>query len=324
MTTTAPDADPSGRHVPPVITLNDHVVVPVLMRPITLTATVTDDGLGDAPLRFSWRRRSGPADVLPLPPDAAATQVTFKVAGLYAFEFTVFEGQETVSAMVEVEVLDLEDRLIAHWPFNDQGNLATDVSGQSGRALALHDTRWQGGAIRGALSLNGGMDWGEVLGAQAASFAFNTGDFAVSLWVRTKQRTLASQVPQIVRYAGDSATGYHGWELSLGVNGFLELKLSEAGQTTGVGRAGLNDNAWHHVVGQRRSGELQFWIDTKFLAQRSAPFAILEGDGLIVGGGIYGDTTNFDGAVDDLRIFSRALSDREIAALGNAALVAQW
>jgi hypothetical protein len=82
--------------------------------------------------------------------------------------------------------------------------------------------------------------------------------------------------------------------------------------------ARLTDGAWHHVIGQKTASGLEVYVDgvLKGATPMISPIVYSLGSNLFVGK--HGDRKTefyFGGSVDDVRIYSRALSEKEIKAL---------
>ncbi len=312
---------PGAKNEIPVIDMGGKRVLPVPGEFATIAPMVTDDGFGTTPLLYSWKSIGGPTAVLFSTNDTLSVEAHFELPGSYRIELTINDDGLAASAQLEIEVLDLRNHLIAHWPLDDGTNMAMDLSG-NGLHLALHGAGWEPGVIGKALNLAGNNDWGDVADTNK-SFAF-AGDFSVSFWIKTTQRAVVPDIPTVFRYATDAPQGYRGWEVAFGVNGLLEFKTIEKGNIIGVGRAGLNDGKWHHFVGQRKGTDLQAWIDGEYLKRDTSAIVFMPVADFFIGGANGGNSVDFDGSLDDIRIFSRSLSPNEIAALANAMIVTGW
>jgi len=311
---------PEGNR-PPVIETGERRVFPAPGKFMVEAGKITDDGRGAAPLEYSWTALKGPTRAVFTTTNSARVDVYFILPGTYQLELKVKDNGLETSATIDVEVLDLHTALIAHWPFDDGSDKAKDVS-RSGLELALSGAGWEPGVIGMALDLSGNNDWGSVTDTNKA-FAF-ADDFSIAFWFKTDQRAQGTNIPTVFRYTTVSETNYHGWEVSFGANGILELKTIDNDVGSYVGRAALNDGKWHHFVGQRKGTVLQAWIDGMFVRSTTSTVQ-LRPVGEFQVGGAHGDPTiDFDGSLDDVWVFSRALSANEIATLADEAIVGGW
>lgn len=186
-------------------------------------------------------------------------------------------------------------------------NNADFVEGRFGRAFSF-----------------GGNSARQYVELPAALGDFGTGDFTVTLWFATTVHgDLISK--RSACWGGPAFTG-------------LDLRMSRAGDlflevwttTTQVAlrsRAGLNDGAWHHVAIVRRGNALTLNIDGAAAPSSALSGAMTDPSGtptyLGVGrcvwdspgwNGMQDGTTWFDGAIDDVAYFPRALTERELVA----------
>ncbi|MFW5704104.1 MAG: PKD domain-containing protein [Patescibacteria group bacterium] len=85
----------------------------ILPKTVTLSATVSDDGLPDGDLKTSWQMLSGPGIIQYVSFDPLNPEIRFEAPGTYTFRFTARDGEYTVSDDVIVTVLPQpeEDRI---------------------------------------------------------------------------------------------------------------------------------------------------------------------------------------------------------------------
>jgi hypothetical protein len=204
-----------------------------------------------------------------------------------------------------------DQALVGLWKFDEtQGVTAEDSSGHGNSGTVLNG-EWGAGADRGALLLDGSgnglvtVPLSDTLRATAggvtvAALAFRTDDHNVAL--------VAHGYPTLF-------FGFHGsqfkWQVSLD-NGRAGACYADRKY-----RAGLN--RWYHVAATYNGWVARLYVDGEEICKDwtwgsikmpSAPFTIggyLDEDGKIV--------DEMTGLIDDVRIYSRALSASEIKAL---------
>ena len=105
------------------------------------------------------------------------------------------------------------------------------------------------------------------------------------------------------------------------IRGSLGTGWSNARQVSSS--AAYNDGAWHHVVFQRKDGHLLLFVDGSKEAETEAPYgSITEGQefgiqGIHLGQRIDG-VDRLRGALDEVRIYRRGLSTKEVARLARS------
>ncbi|MEM7282442.1 MAG: LamG-like jellyroll fold domain-containing protein, partial [Pseudomonadota bacterium] len=161
------------------------------------------------------------------------------------------------------------------------------------------------------LSCDGTNDYVQINNNISASFTFTA-------WVRT---------------SASSSTGTNAWEgdgliwsdVSGTANDFmlsvLNNRLSfldgDTGQTT-TGNTVLNDGVWHHVAVTRQAGgNVSLYVDGALDATGSAGTALLTANPNIAFCGNLVDNRYYDGLMDDVRQYDRALTVTEIIQLAS-------
>ena len=83
----------------------------------------------------------------------------------------------------------------------------------------------------------------------------------------------------------------------------------------------INDGQWHHLVAVRDGAKASLYVDGKLAASRNDIQGAVEPDTALIGGRLFGEKASFKGLIDDLRLYTRMLSEAEIKTLyeeGNA------
>jgi hypothetical protein len=192
--------------------------------------------------------------------------------------------------------------LVGYWPFNSN---AHDESGNGNDGIVngatLTEDRF--GNANSAFEFDGVNDYIFIQNSSSLSI---TSEITISAWI--KRNTLDNQYREIVRKGFDFFLLVNNQnELGLGINGSL---YSDGYPLSGVGE-------WEHVVGVYSDaenlaflyldGSLVYTIQTSLVLQAGS-------DNLRIG------STNinhqiFAGAIDDVLIYSKALSEQEVQAL---------
>jgi len=217
---------------------------------------------------------------------------------------------------------------IAWWKLDEtSGTTASDSSGNGNTGTLVNGPVWTTGKLGNALSFDGANDYVN-LGNPNSALRF-TGNGTISAWVRLNSTgTLGGT---IFEKQSDSNTGkYWQWGMvfSVGSSGKLYLSIVHtdgvAHQHDLTGSGVIGTGAWHHVVGVWESPYLKVYIDGALDSSLNIGSGTLRTgtSGASYIGAIYGQSdtiqTLFNGAIDDARIYSRALNASEIADLYNS------
>lgn len=245
------------------------------------------------------------------------------------FTYEVLGGGSPAFGTVTIQISSLSQGLFAHWKFDENGgSTALDSAGPNNGAItgAVHSPLTNDGSVS-KLSFDGddrvGLGTMDVPAGNALSFAF---------WMRANAFS-----PVDVRFiskASSTASNDHWWMVSsirdpfsnLGAPIYPRFRLKTGSTTTtlvGNAPAGvLSTGVWTHIAAVYDGSTMRLFKDgvqigsvakTGTVATNSAVDATIGNQP--VGAGAKG----FDGCLDDMRIYSRALSAAEIAQLAQVA-----
>jgi len=213
------------------------------------------------------------------------------------------------------------DGLVLHYTFDTHDGVTVPDESCTGNDGVVRGTApCADGALYGAYAFDGIDD--RVSCGLDPSLQI-TGDLTYTVWFR---RTESGHAILIGRRNGDDA--YHiGSHLSLNPFGGAVIGICsgrwELGQYVATEGVDLNDGRWHHLAGVYEAGKaLRIYVDGALNAEKTnGIFASLSSRLLPVYVGARENAYFFNGAMDDARIYSRALNPAEIAALYNATAV---
>lgn len=223
-----------------------------------------------------------------------------------------------------------EAGLVAYWPFNGNAN---DAGGRSMHGVLHGPTRTldRFGNLDSALSFDGVDDYIDVPNSGALNLDITTG-ITFSYWLRACSPSgfgvVMERYGNSVRQSRDS-----GWTLgtmpardgglSVGVNWHQEYLHDRAGL-----RPTINDGKWHNVAVVVRQSNITFYVDGLFermiLIDSTEHCCYNTFSSIRIGAGSWGPWTGslanlayFRGALDDIRIFDRGLTELEVRAIFN-------
>ncbi|HYE05978.1 MAG TPA: LamG-like jellyroll fold domain-containing protein, partial [Planctomycetota bacterium] len=204
--------------------------------------------------------------------------------------------------------------LCGYWKM-DEGAGATlrDRSGNGSHCAVFGAPRWIATVpsvptFRNAAAMEFSGDVGGALGARPLVAVDN---WTLAAWIRP---SILPQVEGTVVYVGDNAGGY-GFTVGGADSTIYGLYGSVAWISSGytIPTAGI----WHHVVMRRSSGTTTFWVDGVQTANTSASAPRSPNDMMAIGYQPGGANREFVGGIDDVRVYSRALTVAEIRNLAN-------
>jgi Concanavalin A-like lectin/glucanases superfamily len=225
------------------------------------------------------------------------------------------------SCFIEQSVL-ADNSLVAHWPLDEGvGFVAQDASSFDAAGQLINRPTWVSALIGWGLQFDGRDDYidiGDPINLQLTS------SMTIALWVLPEHLTQPSTL-----IAKNGGFGDVGWALYL-EKGYPMLKIGQPNPTnsktsTRTSSAPLTVGQWHHVAGVFNAGQrtLDIYVDgvlSNGLLNGAVPNAQRNsGQNINVGRrprNPYNTTVRyFKGTLDDIRIYSRALSPQELETL---------
>jgi len=208
--------------------------------------------------------------------------------------------------------------LTGYWQLDEgTGTVAADLTG-SGTGLYITNATWAAGRFGpGSLEFNG-LD---PTGGGSLAWLSNSNyqvlppigvPFSISLWFNPGALTIGSQ--QIL---GNDANGSNGWHVSLnsvgpGTNYVVLTNTMNGSSLSATGRTLLLPGQWHQLTLTCESNQASLYLDTSLLAQTAATL-INEQEPLYFGA-VPGISGGFFGRIDEIRIYTNALTtDRTMA-----------
>jgi len=205
---------------------------------------------------------------------------------------------------------DLSDGLVAFYPFSENVN-DDSGNGHHGTVHGALITADRFGKL-GAYGFDG-VDGRIKLDGEAIN---SLNSLTLAIWLQTFDSGSSKHFFSVANSGMDNEF------LIRHDNGKIVLLVK--GEDHKMSDARIDDNSWHHVVITREGSVIKLYIDSNFDSEwNSAPVGNLsvEKTGLWLGGdqdcvgGCWDSAQQFDGLLDDLRIYDHALSESEILAL---------
>lgn len=259
-----------------------------------------------------WARASGPGAVSFGSSNTLGTTASFSALGVYALTFSATGSSATATQSVVVAGVSTSG-LATWWKMDENsGSTATDSSG-NGRNATLTGGTFVGGYVSNAIQFTSTT-------ARGTFPAVQSNQVTVAAWVRC-DTTGGGSFPRIVdtpsyrvifRFSSSDVNSV----------GFATYDTTNGDFDSGAGSISLG--AWYHVAASYDRSSLAtppvFYINgarrpTVTLASPAGTAPALSGTGYI--GNNSGNTRNWNGLIDDLRIYDRVLSSNEIAVLAS-------
>jgi len=206
--------------------------------------------------------------------------------------------------------------MVAWWKLDEtEGQTAFDSSGNNLHGRLVGNPQWQPGVICGALAFDGKDDYVNCGYDQILDI---TDAITVAAWIKVSSFNLFCQC---IVARGESSWRMQRWWDSNRLEFACQGITMETRQVPGVcGNINVNNGEWHHVVGTYDGERLALYIDGKLDNSELASGKIaLNNQPIYIGhepdSPKWSPDKYWNGLIDDVRIYSYALSEAEIKAL---------
>ena len=231
--------------------------------------------------------------------------LTVSGTGRYVRMQGIDRGTEFGYSLFSFEVYTLGDDpsayLKGHWELD--GN-ADDSSGHGHDGSLVGNPQWVTGQVNGAIELDGSGDYVTI---PSESFFDITSEITISCWIKVDNFSCEWQ-PIVTK--GDSAwrISRNGWgnQIHFACNGLSPDHIN--------GSVNVNDGEWHHIAAVYDRSKMYLYVDGVLDVSADASgniatnnYNVAIGENLQVGW-----IGEFDGLIDDVRVYAKGLSADEI------------
>ncbi|UCD50156.1 MAG: carbohydrate binding domain-containing protein, partial [Phycisphaerales bacterium] len=239
----------------------------------------------------------------------------------YYWRIDEFDGANTYTGDIwsfttvpDVAITDAD--LVGWWTLDEgEGSTAVDWSGHDGHGTLIGGPQWVDGFQGTALEFSGSeqyVDCGDEAGAGV------TADFTLAAWAQMTP----GNAGQYMGIAGKlrNVGGYNGFGLVRHSSNVFRLWVSD-GDTGGINGVASSDVTytdadWHHITGVREGRSNILYVDgVRQTASNETDF-VPSPDFFHIGRQYsHMDDRYFEGKIDDVRVYDKALTDAQIAEL---------
>ena len=226
-------------------------------------------------------------------------------------------GTGTLSSIKKIYITNLWDGLVAHYPFNGNAN---NVKGNyNGTVNGATPTKGRDNVSNTAYLFGGTLATGIQNVSENDYINFGTGmlsgdgEFSIMMWINTTSSATSHILQQ------RDITGYNGeYIVELKNNGKIRFWTYNNGYKWIVtSSSAVNDGSWHHLALVQKNNGGQMYLDGSLEQTDNSSGKVYLDSTLktYMGGDLRDYNRYYSGKVDDLRIYSRALSASEIQTL---------
>ncbi len=203
---------------------------------------------------------------------------------------------------------DIETGLVGHWKLNEtSGATAYDSSGNANDGTLIGDPHWVQGKLQGALQFDGIDDYVDCGNDSSLGI---TAEITLGVWVKTNDAANGQHNPYVTK-------GDHSYGIKHHTSNNIEYFIYDGGwQVARYPVDSTFNGVWHHLAGTYDGSELRLYIDGTLVTTvahsgtiASSPFNVN------IGRNTEASTRFYEGALDDVRIYNRALSAGDVQEL---------
>lgn len=208
---------------------------------------------------------------------------------------------------------NLDDDLVLHLPFDEGGGtVAADISQSGFQATLEGDYKWTSGKFGQAVTFTGGR--AEI----SESDSWNLPHLTAMAWINpvsivpTINSNHWSNINLIYGKAGSGPGDVLTLALTGGDDVFFWINAG-GNQALSVPDAGVQTGQWQHIAATFDGTAMRVFLDGEQIGEMAAQGSInTSTQKYVIGGRTGGSENDFDGAIDDLKVFDRALTTQEI------------
>ncbi len=288
---------------------------------VTTTNLRNTDGTGWIPVNFQRISSNSPISQLPIDPQntTSTKYYTYVTGGSWKViatpesqKYIATAGTDGGTNIGQFEVgnnmslAPFADGLVGWWKFDEgSGVTAADSSGYGFNAAIFNTPTWVAGKGGSAISLNGTNQYA------SSTPTLTLTSYTWSVWIKTS--SVGGQVP-IMSNRGGGGSLYFGF--GGGANFMYDAYCTTASVGAGIT---INNNSWHLIsyIINRTENSREIYVDGSRAVSISAQGCGNIGSGFMNFGFDQSNNEYYPGTIDDVRIYNRALSASEVAALYN-------
>ena len=206
--------------------------------------------------------------------------------------------------------VDLERGLISYYPFDENANDAVGQNHGKNSGATLEDGRC--GDM--AYSFNGYLDYIDC--GNDRSLNGNWNGLSLSVWVRPDEISELQLATIMAKWAFDTDKDHFGLWLNSSYKVIMAVSSPGTMENGTFSKTTLSYDNWHHIVATwRRNGEIRIYIDgklDKMGKQTGRNINVRSPLSLKFGRQVHRRSRPFNGWLDEVRIYKRAIYDQEV------------
>jgi len=218
------------------------------------------------------------------------------------FDYVRIEGEKSPKVDVST-LLAPPPGLIAHWKFDEGGgSLVHDSSGYGNDGI-IQGASWVRGRFGNALTFDGKEDWVQADSSQSLD---TKNEITLEAWINPREGP-----PQpILEYNDGAHFGVHVWQWNRWSDLFVNFMHTKGSQL--LTAPGVMTTGWQHIAAVYDGTHGKLYRNGDLVASKKMGKLILQTSFDFYIGSRPSERRYFNGFIDEVRIYNRALSQTEI------------
>jgi hypothetical protein len=227
------------------------------------------------------------------------TRGHLKIVWISILTFALLLGVILIGFRLSASAQTLEEGLIGYWAFDEGGGAtALDFSGNGNAGSLVNAPAWAEGRINSAVSFDGNDDYVRINGLSS----FDA--FTFTAWIRLNDQASTEPSGNNLLFQKDFKSN----RILIRPSGYY----IEFNNMYGQGVTASNVNEWVHIAITREGSSATFYRNADLVRSWDVSSSPVDfSSGVIGGEGNYW----FNGLIDEVRLYDRALSESEIGEL---------
>ena len=224
--------------------------------------------------------------------------------------FSIFLVLSLFNQILCAQQVDLNRGLVSYFPFDENTNDVVGINHGKNHGASLENGRC--GDM--AYSFNGYLDYIDC--GNNKSLNGNWSGLTMSVWVRPDEISELQLATIMAKWAFDTDKDHFGLWLNSSYKVIMAVSSPGTMENGIFSKTALSYDNWHHIVGTwRRNGEIRIYIDGKLdrIGKQTGRYInVRSTESLKLGRQIRGRSRPYKGWIDEVRIYKRALYDKEV------------
>lgn len=196
------------------------------------------------------------------------------------------------------------------------GTTAVDSSANSFDGNLINGPTYTTGVSNTALDFSGVGEYVDVADPGDGSLDIEDGDFSVSLWFNTSELPADGFFPELVQKMEASTDGWEIFYWNNSGTSRIQFKIWKSTSDISVWADNIADGSWHHLVAVKDAANLHIYLDGAYVDSTSHTLGPVATTRPLQIGGRDGDSwADYNGLIDEVRIYKCALDSAQVAAI---------